>query len=775
VTMTSSRATVYGYPRQGADRQLKKAIESYWAGRSDADALLRAAAELRVERLGELRAAGIEEIPSNDFSLYDHVLDTACMLGAIPARHANAVPDVSTASGRLDRYFAMARGTDQVPPLEMTKWFDTNYHYLVPELGPDSQFTLDATKPVTEFAEAKQAGVITRPVILGPVSFLLLAKAEPSRMSGFEPLALLDRIVPLYADLLQKLYDAGAQWVQLDEPCLVTDQPLAVLAHVTRAYDVLTAQPARPQILVATYFDRVGEALPVLASSAVEGLALDFTGPAAANLDDLAAIGGIAGKRLVAGVVPGHNIWAVDLPAALSTLGTLLGLAGTVDVTASCSLLHVPLDVGLERDVDPQFVGWFSFARQKLDEIVTLTRGLTHGRDAITGELQVNTTRRATRAASPIVHVPAVRDRVASVSAADLHRVSPYGKRHQHQQDRLHLPVLPTTTIGSFPQTAEIRRARSQFKSGELDAAGYRAAMRAEIARGVREQEALGLDVFVHGEAERNDMVEYFGEQLDGYAFSRFGWVQSYGSRCVKPPILFGDISRPKPMTLEWIRYAASLTAKPMKGMLTGPVTILNWSFVRDDQPESVSCHQLALAIRAEVLDLERAGVRVIQIDEAALREGLPLRKSQWKHYLDWAVESFRITANGVQDETQIHTHMCYSEFNDIMDHIVRLDADVLSIEASRSDMEVLDAFAGELDYPNDIGPGVYDIHSPRVPSVEKIEHLLERAESRIGRDRLWVNPDCGLKTRRWEEVLPALEHMLAATRRRRAASPVRA
>jgi 5-methyltetrahydropteroyltriglutamate--homocysteine methyltransferase len=763
VTMTSSRATVYGYPRQGADRQLKKAIESYWAGRSDADALLRAAAELRVERLGELRAAGIEEIPSNDFSLYDHVLDTACMLGAIPARHANAVPDVSTASGRLDRYFAMARGTDQVPPLEMTKWFDTNYHYLVPELGPDSQFTLDATKPVTEFAEAKQAGVITRPVILGPVSFLLLAKAEPSRMSGFEPLALLDRIVPLYADLLQKLYDAGAQWVQLDEPCLVTDQPLAVLAHVTRAYDVLTAQPARPQILVATYFDRVGEALPVLASSAVEGLALDFTGPAAANLDDLAAIGGIAGKRLVAGVVPGHNIWAVDLPAALSTLGTLLGLAGTVDVTASCSLLHVPLDVGLERDVDPQFVGWFSFARQKLDEIVTLTRGLTHGRDAITGELQVNTTRRATRAASPIVHVPAVRDRVASVSAADLHRASPYGKRHQHQQDRLHLPVLPTTTIGSFPQTASLRRARAAVRSGALDQAAYDDSMRAEIRDVVAEQEKIGLDVLVHGEPERNDMVQYFAEQLTGFLATSHGWVQSYGTRYVRPPIVVGDVARPKAMTVNWATYAQSLTARPLKGMLTGPVTMLAWSFVRDDQPLADTARQVALALRDEVADLEAAGIAIVQVDEPALRETLPLRQVDRGAYLAWAVEVFRLATSGVRDDTQIHTHMCYAEFGEVLQAIVDMDADVISLEAARSQMAIVAELA-RTGYPNEIGPGVWDIHSPRVPSSDEIADRLRAATATFGAQRLWVNPDCGLKTRGYPEVRASLANLVAAT-----------
>ena len=770
-TQPSSRATVYGYPRQGANRELKKAVESYWAGHSSATDLLEAACQLRAERRGQLREAGLDEIPSNDFSLYDHVLDTAVMLGAVPARHRAAVPDASTPAGRLDRYFAMARGTADTAPLEMTKWFDTNYHYLVPEIGPDAEFTLDAAKPVTEFAEAREAGVITRPVILGPISFLLLAKAEPDQTAGFEPLALLDRILPLYAELLQKLRHDGAGWVQLDEPCLVTDQPPAVLAHVRRAYDLLTAQLARPKILVASYFDRLGDALPILAATAVEGIALDFTGPAAANLDNLAAIGGVPGKRLVAGVVNGHNIWTADLPAALATLGTLLGLADTVDVSASCSLLHVPLDVTLERGTalsDPQLAGWFAFARQKLDEIVTLTRGLTAGRDAIAGELQVNTTRRAARAASAITHVETVRARAGAVTDADLHRAHPYGKRHQAQQDRLHLPDLPTTTIGSFPQTTGLRQARAALRTGALTPEAYTAAMQAEIREVVAEQERLGLDVLVHGEPERNDMVQYFAEQLPGFLATSHGWVQSYGTRYVRPPIIVGDVSRPKPMTVEWATYTQSLTDRPVKGMLTGPVTMLAWSFARDDQPRGDTARQVALALRDEVADLEAAGIAVIQVDEPALRETLPLRQADRADYLAWAVESFKLATSGVRDETQIHTHMCYAEFGDVLQAIIDMDADVISLEAARSKMAIV-ADLARAGYPNEVGPGVWDIHSPRIPAVQEIAGHLRVATAAFPARRLWVNPDCGLKTRGYPEVRATLANLVTATSQVRA------
>ncbi|WP_275293585.1 5-methyltetrahydropteroyltriglutamate--homocysteine S-methyltransferase [Amycolatopsis sp. La24] len=766
-TIPTSRATVYGYPRQGAQRELKKAIESYWSGRSDADALLSAARDLRLRNLVELREAGVDEIPSNYFSFYDHVLDTACLLGAVPERHLAAVPDATTPAGELDRYFAMARGTADAPPLEMTKWFDTNYHYLVPELGPDTRFALNLAKPLTEFAEALDQGVTTRPVLVGPVTFLLLAK-DPTGTEGFRPLDLLDRIVPLYADLLRQLREAGAEWVQLDEPALVTDQPADVLAKVAETYETLAAGEIRPKILVASYFDRLGEALPVLASSPVEGLALDFTNNAAANLDDLAAAGGIENKRLVAGVVNGRNIWAADLPAALGTLGTLLGLAGSVDVAASCSLLHVPLDVTLETGLDPEIAGWLSFARQKLDEIVALRRGLTEGRAAIGNVLHINESRLASRAASPIVRVPAVRERVAGVTDADLHRASPYGKRRQAQQDRIHLPQLPTTTIGSFPQTQELRKARAALRKGELDQEAYAEAMRAEIRAVIAEQERIGLDVLVHGEPERNDMVQYFGEQLTGFLATQHGWVQSYGTRYVRPPLIVGDVARPEPMTVEWSAYAQSQTERPVKGMLTGPVTMLAWSFVRDDQPEGDTARQVALALRDEVLDLERAGISIIQVDEPALRETLPLRTGERAAYLDWAVASFQLSTSGVRDDTQVHTHMCYAEFGDVLQAIIDMDADVISLEAARSNMAIVAGLA-EAGYPNEAGPGVWDIHSPRVPSVEEIAGHLRTAVAAFPAERLWVNPDCGLKTRGYPEVRATLANLVEATGRLRA------
>ncbi|GAA2991363.1 5-methyltetrahydropteroyltriglutamate--homocysteine S-methyltransferase [Actinokineospora diospyrosa] len=755
MTSTStSGATVYGYPRQGANRQLKKATEAYWAGRTDADTLLAAARDLRSKRWVELRDAGVDEVPSNDFSLYDHVLDTAWLLGAIPDRHA------AVAEG-LDRYFAMARGTAEVPPLEMTKWFDTNYHYLVPELGPDTTFALDPTKPLAEFAEALELGILTRPVILGPVSFLLLAK-DPA--GAAEPLELLDRLVPLYVDLLGQLRAAGAEWVQLDEPALVTDQPTAVLERVAEVYAVLAAERVRPKILVATYFDRLGDALPVLAAAPVEGLAIDFTGPAAANLDDLVALGGIRGKRLVAGVVTGRNIWAADLSAALSTLETLQDLAGMVDVAASCSLLHVPLDVSLESDLDPELVGWLSFARQKLDEVVTLRDGLTEGRAGIQEALRVNADRLAARAASPIVRVAAVRDRVETGAR----RVSPYEKRRQAQQDRLALPDLPTTTIGSFPQTSALRKARAELRAGRLTDEVYQEAMRAEIRAVIADQEDLGLDVLVHGEPERNDMVQYFAEQLDGFLATRHGWVQSYGSRYVRPPIIAGDVSRPAPMTVEWSTYAQGLTARPVKGMLTGPVTMLAWSFVRDDQPRGETARQVALALRDEVADLEAAGIAVIQVDEPALRETLPLRQADRAAYLEWAVTAFKLATSGVRDDTQVHTHMCYAEFGDVLQAIIDMDADVISLEAARSKMAIV-ADLTAAGYPNEVGPGVWDIHSPRVPSVEEIVGYLRTAVAGFPADRLWVNPDCGLKTRGYREVRATLTNLVAATGQLRA------
>jgi len=761
-------ATVYGYPRQGPNRQLKKIIESYWAGHSSAQSLLDAAAQLRVDRLEELRSAGIGEIPSNDFSLYDQVLDTAWMLGAIPARHIDAVPDVSTPTGRLDRYFAMARGTGDVAPLEMTKWFDTNYHYLVPELGPGTEFTLDPTKPLTEFTEAQAAGVTTRPVILGPITFLLLAKAASDAAAGFDPLALLDRVLPCYLELLARLNAAGAQWVQLDEPALVLDQPATVQTALDHAYQVLTDQADRPNILVATYFDQLGEALPVLARSAIDGLGVDLTGRATANLAGLAAVGGLPGKRLIAGVVDGRNIWRTDLAEALDKLDTVAGLADRVDVGTSCSLLHVPLDVSLERDLDPQITGWFAFASQKLDELAVLVHGMTDGRDAIAGELRANRDRLAARAASPIVHLDAVRTRVAAVTTSDAHRNSPYSARTAVQAARLGLPPLPTTTIGSFPQTTGLRQARASLRSGRLSPDGYRVAMQAEIQEVVKTQTDLGLDVLVHGEPERNDMVQYFAEQLPGFLATQHGWVQSYGTRYVRPPIIAGDVTRPQPMTVQWATYAQSLTDRPLKGMLTGPVTMLAWSFVRDDQPAGDTATQVALALRDEVTDLEQAGIAVVQVDEPALRETLPLREADRAEYLTWAVTAFQLATAGVRDDTQIHTHMCYAEFGDILPAIIEMDADVISLEAARSDMTITKDLA-DAGYPNEVGPGVWDIHSPRVPSTGEIEARLHAAVAAFPAGRLWVNPDCGLKTRGYPETLASLANLVTATGRVRA------
>jgi len=756
---------VYGYPRQGTDRALKRAVEAYWSGSSTADVLLVQTARLRAQRWAEMAAAGLDELPSNEFSLYDHVLDTMVMVGALPPRHAAAVPDASTATGTLDRYFAMARGSADVAPLEMTKWFDTNYHYLVPELGPDSRFTLDPAKPLAEYAEALALGHRTRPVLLGPVSFLLLAKPT---VEGFDPLALADRLVPVYAGVLGALAAAGAEWVQLDEPCLVTDQPPAVLSTCERVYRALCGATERPRVLIASYFDRLGAALPVLADLPVEGLAMDFTGRAAANLDALAAVGGLPGKRLVAGVVDGRNVWRTDLEAALGTLATLYGFADRVDVAASCSLLHVPLDVTLERQLEPRVTTWFAFAIQKLEELVTLATGLAHGASAIAGPLQVNRARLDSRRVSPIVRNERVRARASAVNAADTRRGSGYPQRAAVQRERLGLPVLPTTTIGSFPQTASLRAARAGLRAGSLDQHGYDEVMRAEIHRVIDLQVDLGLDVVVHGEPERNDMVQYFAEQLDGFVATTHGWVQSYGTRYVRPPIIAGDVSRPAPMTVAWSTFAQSLTDRPVKGMLTGPVTMLAWSFVRDDQPQAETARQVALALRDEVADLEAAGIKVIQVDEPALRETLPLRQEDRADYLAWAVESFKLATSAVADRTQVHTHMCYAEFGDVLEAIVAMDADVISLEAARSKMEIAGALA-RAGYPNEVGPGVWDIHSPRVPSVAEIGDRIAAVTADFPASRLWVNPDCGLKTRGYDETVAALRNLVTAARAARA------
>ncbi|MEU3276022.1 5-methyltetrahydropteroyltriglutamate--homocysteine S-methyltransferase [Streptomyces antibioticus] len=759
----AARATVYGYPRQGQSRELKKAIEGYWKGRVTADALRETAAGLRRSNWCQLAAAGVDEVPTGDFSYYDHVLDTTVMVGAIPERHRAAAE-----ADALGGYFAMARGTQDVAPLEMTKWFDTNYHYLVPELGPDTVFTADSAKQVAEVEEAHALGLTGRPVLVGPVTYLLLSKPAPGVPADFDPLTLLDRLLPVHAEVLADLRAAGAGWVQLDEPALVQDRTPAELNAAARAYRDLGALTDRPKLLVASYFDRLGQALPVLAKAPVEGLALDFTERAAANLDALAAVGGLPGKRLVAGVVNGRNVWVNDLSASLTILGTLLGLADRVDVAASCSLLHVPLDSAAERDIDPQILRWLAFARQKTAEVVTLAKGLTRGTDAIAARLAANRADLASRASSPITRDPAVRSRTEGVTDTDTRRAQPYAERATAQRAHLGLPLLPTTTIGSFPQTADLRTARADLRAGRIGTDAYEERIRTEIQEVLAFQEKAGLDVLVHGEPERNDMVQYFAEQLTGYLATQHGWVQSYGTRYVRPPVLAGDISRPEPMTVRWTTYAQSLTSRPVKGMLTGPVTMLAWSFVRDDQPLGDTARQVALALRDEVNDLEAAGTSVIQVDEPALRETLPLRAADRPAYLAWATEAFRLTTAGVRPDTQIHTHMCYAEFGDIVQAIDDLDADVISLEAARSHMQVARELAAH-GYPREAGPGVYDIHSPRVPSAEEAAELLRTGLKAIPAERLWVNPDCGLKTRAWPETRTSLENLVTAARTVRA------
>ncbi|MER6640260.1 5-methyltetrahydropteroyltriglutamate--homocysteine S-methyltransferase [Streptomyces microflavus] len=765
----AARATVYGYPRQGQNRELKKAIEGYWKGRVDADTLRQTAAELRRETWQQLAEAGVHEVPTGDFSYYDHVLDTSVMVGAVPERHREAVR-----TDALDGYFAMARGTQDVAPLEMTKWFDTNYHYLVPELGPDTVFTADSAKQVAELKEALVLGHTPRPVLVGPVTYLLLAKAAPGVAADFEPLTLLDRLLPVYAEVLADLRAAGAEWVQLDEPALVQDRTAAELNAAARAYRELGSLTDRSKLLVASYFGRLGEALAVLAKSPVEGLALDFTESGAGNLADLAAAGGLPGKRLVAGVVNGRNIWINDYEKSLATLGTLLGLADHVDVSASSSLLHVPLDAGAEHDIDPQIARWLAFAKQKTQEIVVLARGLSGGTDGIAAELAANRADLASRADAVITRGPAVRARTAAITDEDGRRSQPYAERTVAQRAHLGLPMLPTTTIGSFPQTTELRTARADLRAGRIDEAGYEERIKDEIREVLSFQEKAGIDVLVHGEPERNDMVQYFAEQLTGYLATQHGWVQSYGTRYVRPPVLAGDISRPEPMTVRWTTYAQSLTERPVKGMLTGPVTMLAWSFVRDDQPLGETARQVALALRDEVTDLEANGTSVIQVDEPALRETLPLRADEHAAYLEWATESFRLATSGVRPETQIHTHMCYAEFGDIVQAIDDLDADVISLEAARSHMQVARELAAH-GYPREAGPGVYDIHSPRIPSVEEAAALLRKGLEAIPATRLWVNPDCGLKTRGWPETRTSLENLVAAAREIRAELPTEA
>lgn len=753
--------TNLGFPRIGPRRELKRALERHWAGEDDIATLQATAAALRARHWKLQRDAGVDVPPSNDFSLYDQVLDTAFLFDAIPQRYRTLAEREPLAA-----YFAMARGLQRdgvdLRALEMTKWFDTNYHYLVPELHAGQTFALRGDKPLAEFREAQALGIHTRPVLLGPVSFLLLSKTT----DGSNVLDLLDALLPAYVELLGRLRAAGADWVQLDEPLLVQDLTADAQAAFERAYAVLT-DTQRPRLLVATYFGALDDNLPLAARLPVDGLHVDLV-RAPEQLDALLKLLP-ADRVLSAGLVNGRNIWRTHLDNAL-----ILARFAHVDrgsdklwLAPSCSLLHTPVDLSLEKKLDDELKGWLAFSKQKLQELRLLADALDGKADAETG-LAANRAALEGRRRSPRVHNPAVAARLGALTAADAQRHSAYPQRRIAQHAALQLPLLPTTTIGSFPQTLQVREARAKHKSGKLGLADYEAFLEQQTAQAVRLQEELGLDVLVHGEFERNDMVEYFGEQLEGFAFTGNGWVQSYGSRCVKPPVIFGDVSRPQPMTVRWSSYAQSLTDKPMKGMLTGPVTVLQWSFVRDDQERDVTCRQIALALRDEVQDLETAGIGVIQVDEPAIREGLPLRRAQWRSYLDWAVESFRISTSGVRDTTQIHTHMCYSEFNDIIHSVAAMDADVISIETSRSRMELLDAFV-KFNYPNEIGPGVYDIHSPRVPDTAEMVDLLRRALAVLKPAQLWVNPDCGLKTRGWPETRAALEALVAAARELRA------
>jgi len=760
-----------GTPRIGRRRELKFALESFWSGKSDAAALLKVATDLRAANWARQHALGITAIPSNDFSLYDHVLDTSIMVGAIPEIYGWSGGPVS-----LETYFAMARGSRDVdhtqtsgahahevrgvPALEMTKWFDTNYHYLVPEFSEGQRFTLASTKPVDEWREAKALGYQTRPVLLGPVTYLKLGKsADPN----FDPLALLGNLLPVYVEVLRRLRVSGVGWVQMDEPCLVLDLDEPTLKALRTAYGMFARALPQLKLMLTTYFGGLGDNLDTALELPVAGLHLDLV-RAPEQLD---AVFAKAPRELVLslGVIDGRNVWRANLPKILDRLGVVAkrGL-DCVEIAPSCSLLHIPIDLDSETRLDADLKSWLAFSLQKMGELAVLGKALANGRAAVQSEISDSAAAAQARQTSRKVHDLAVEARAASVTAKMAERKSTFKLRRDLQQQALNLPAFPTTTIGSFPQTTEVRKARAAHAKGSLSDADYDAFLRKETRAAVRWQEEIGIDVLVHGEFERNDMVQYFGEQLAGYAFTKHGWVQSYGSRYVRPPIIFGDVSRPKPMTIGWSTYAQSLTERPLKGMLTGPVTMLHWSFVRDDLPRSEVCRQIALALRDEVADLEAAGIRIIQIDEPALREGLPLRRADWPAYLAWAVECFRICASGVRDETQIHTHMCYSEFNDIIDSIGALDADVISIETSRSKMELLDAFA-TYHYPNEIGPGVYDIHSPRVPGVAEMTELLAKATQRLSADQIWVNPDCGLKTRAWDEARRALINMVAAAR----------
>jgi len=756
-----------GYPRIGSNRELKKASEQYWSGKTPIETLVQTGAAIRAQNWKLQKEAGIDLVPSNDFSFYDHVLDLSLTVGNIPKRYQEVILDKTNTE--LDLYFAMARGYQQngldITAMEMTKWFDTNYHYIVPEFHKDQQFKLFSSKIINEYNEAKRAGIKTKPVIIGPVSYLLLGK---EKQEGFHRIELIRNLLPVYLEILAMLSEQQVEWVQFDEPFLALDLSAAEKSAYQYVYGEIKKKFPSLKVLLTTYFEGLKDNLELVVSLPITALHIDLV-RAPDQLDGV-LVALPSQLILSVGVVDGRNIWKNDFEHSLTLIKTAIAKLGEsrVLISPSCSLIHSPCDLTLETNEEtltPEIKQWMAFARQKVDEIVQLKElaGAAPSAAAI-AELTANKLAHEARKVSPIIHDAAVKARAASVTVKEENRLNPFASRKLTQQETLQLPLFPTTTIGSFPQTAEVRSWRAKFKKGLFTLAEYEALIKKETEETIRFQEETGIDVLVHGEFERNDMVEYFGEQLAGFVFTKNGWVQSYGSRCVKPPIIFGDVHRPAPMTVRWSSFAQSLTPKWVKGMLTGPVTILQWSFVRNDQSRAATCKQIALAIRDEVCDLEAAGIRIIQIDEPAIREGLPLRKSDWQAYLKWAVEAFRISASGVRDETQIHTHMCYSEFNDIIQHIADMDADVITIECSRSQMELLDAFA-DFNYPNEIGPGVYDIHSPRVPAKEEMVQLMNKAKSVIPSAQLWINPDCGLKTRHWEETKKALVEMVKAAK----------
>jgi 5-methyltetrahydropteroyltriglutamate--homocysteine methyltransferase len=734
-----------GFPRIGAKRELKKALENFWNKKISQEELIETGKNIRAQNWKLQAEAGINHIPCNDFSFYDHVLDTVIMVGAIPERYLNA--------DEFDTYFAMARGKSTLKAMEMTKWFDTNYHYIVPEIAHKQKFSLNAKKVLNEFKEALALGIKTRPVILGPVSFLLLSKTDGNHV---DINAHIEQLTEVYCQLLKSLDEVGAEWIQIDEPCLVLDLNSEMEQIYKNSYEKLARAISKTKLLLTTYFGSLANNLSLATKLPIQGLHVDLT-RAAHELDTL--LNAIPSHMtLSAGIVDGRNVWRNDLSKSKTLLKKIEDKLGSerVIIGPSCSLLHVPVDLDTEKNLANEAKAWLSFAKQKIAEIALLTEA-----NADFSKSDASVQQRKT---STLIHNDAVKERLQTTTEDSYKRKNNFSIRRSLQQKKLNLPLFPTTTIGSFPQTSEVRAARVALKAGSISQVEYENKMKADIKDAISFQEEIQMDVLVHGEFERTDMVEYFAQKLKGFIVSEYGWVQSYGSRCVRPPIIFGDIYRDKPMTVEWSTFAQSLTKKPMKGMLTGPVTILKWSFVRDDQPLETTCKQLALALRDEVVDLESAGLAIVQIDEPALREGMPLKKKDWNHYLDWAVKCFRLSASGVKDETQIHTHMCYSEFNEIIKSIAAMDADVISIEASRSNMELLQTFK-EFSYPNDIGPGVYDIHSPRIPNESEMEELMVNALKYIPKEKLWVNPDCGLKTRKWEEVKPALKAMIECAR----------